>query len=330
MQLNQNEFLVNLMNLIVKVKLNKTSDGTRINDLINAVMVDNVGYGDGMALISVDTLAVKDYSENTSLLQVNKPKIDEQFLTTTDKKMITVTINRYIMAGAFAEEDSLAMCIAEIESMLEKTKNIYMYKKTVSAYENWKPIDPTDQAGTKLVNEGYQTKEIELIDTTGMSGATLVESQKANGLKVYQTVRETSLAMQSPSRNYNEIKYEEMYNADEIDYIINSAFDTLVNTHVTASLLNSDKLNNIKLYDKSIIIPSEQFTNSDTKTKTIGWLASRHKYQIATRFITATSFLDDSTLNLNGFLHFWLISGFARGLACTKFTAKFVAPAVAK
>lgn len=327
MQLNQNEFIVNLMNLIVKTKLNRTTSGRRINDLIDAVMVDNVSYGDSMAVISVDTLATKDYSDQTSLLQKNLPKVDEQVLTTTDKKMIVVTINRYIMAGAFANEDSLSQCIAEIESMLDKTKNIYMYRKTVGAFENWKPVDPTDNTGIKLVNEGTQTKEIELIDTTGMTGSTLIESQKANALKVYQVIRSTSLAMQAPSRLYNEIKFEEMYNADDLIYITNETFDTQINTYAIASLLNSDKLDNIKLYDKSIIIPSEQFTNADTKTKTIGWLASKYKYQIAPRFITATSFFDGSTLNLNEFLHFWLISGFARGLACTKFTAKYIAPA---
>ena len=327
MQLNQNEFLANLLNLIVNVRVNRTSEGRRINDLLDAVMVDNIEYGDGKALITVDTLPVKDYSKQSSLLTAQEPTVDEQFLTTTDKKYIEVTINRYLMKGAFANEESLSECIATIESMLEKTKNIYNYKKVVAAYQGWAPIDPTDPAGTKQVNVGTQTKEIELIDTTGMTGNELFESQRVNAIKIYQTIRETSLAMQAPSRKYNELQYEEMYNAEDLNLIINSAFDTEVNTYAYASLLNSDKLNNIALYKKSIIIPTEQFTGDVSKL--IGWLASDKKYQIAVRLMTVASFFDGSNLNLNEFLHIWLISGFARGLACTKFTAKFIKPTAA-
>ena len=72
-------------------------------------------------------------------MSVEKPVVDEQVLSTTDKKYIQLTLNRYIMAGAFADEYSLAECLAEMETMLEKTKAIYMYKKIVKAYQDWQP-----------------------------------------------------------------------------------------------------------------------------------------------------------------------------------------------
>lgn len=317
--LNQNEFIANLMNVIVKFRLNDTTSGRRINDLLDATIVDEVKFGDSMAIISVDTLNVKDYSETSSLLQVNKPTMDEQILTTTDRKLIEVTINRYLMAGAFADEYALSEAISMIESMLEKTKNIYNYKKTVLAYQGWEPVD-TEGAP---VNEDTQIVEVDLVDTTGMKGVELNETETANALKMYKAIREHALNMQAPSREYNEINYEEMYNADDMIFITNAKFDTLINTHAYASLLNSDKLNNIKLYDKSIVIPTKQFTDEETKNKTIGWLACKYKYQIAPRFILVTSFLDGSTLNLNEFLHMWLISGFARGLGMIKFVANY-------
>lgn len=324
MNFNQNEFLPNLINLVIVTKINRTINGDRINDLLNSVFVDPVEYGDGELFISVDTLATKDYSENSTLLQTNKPTIDEQYLSTTDKKYVTVTLNKYLMKGAFANEYSLADCIAVIEGMLEKTKNIYCYKKTITALEGWTPTKDG-----QAVNEGSQVVEIELINTANMTGQTLVETEKANALKIYTTIRNVALNVQAPSRKYNELQFEEMFNADELNLYINAKFDTQINTYAYASLLNSEKLNNIEQYKKSIIIPTEQFKQENQATL-IGWLASDKKYIIAPRLVLATSFFDGSNLKLNHFLHFWLISGFRNGLAMVKFTAKYVAPPATK
>lgn len=318
--LNQNEFLASLFNLVVETRVNRTAEGRRINDLIDSCLVDTIEYGEGKLLVSVDTLEVSDYSENTSLLTTKKPTIDEQYIETTDRKVIQVTINRYLMKGAFANEYALAECISTIESMLEKTKNIYMYKKIVKAYEDWTPVDGEGEARTT------QVVTIDLIDTTGMTGVELVESKKANALTIYEKIKELSLDIQTPSRNFNELGFEEMYNADELDFIVNGKFESLVNTYAIASLLNSEKLDNIQLYEKSIIIPSSQFTNENAKTKLIGILASKYKYQVAPRFTVTTSFNDASNLNMNEFLHFWLNSGFANGLAGVKLMANFVQP----
>lgn len=324
MNFNQNEFLPNLINLVVVTRLNKTTNGKRINDLLESVYVDPIEYGDGELLITADTLSVKDYSEASTLLQVNKPTLDEQYLSTTDKKYITVTLNRYLMKGAFANEYSLSECISEIESMLEKTRNIYCYKKVVTALQGWTPTKDGQP-----VNQDTQLVTINLIDTTGMTGQELIETEKANALKMYTTIRKYALNIQAPSRKYNELEYEEMYNAEDLNFYINEKFDTLLNTYAYASLLNSSKLDNIEQYRKSIIIPNEQFQTNNQNT-IIGWLASDKKYRIAPRLILATSFMDGSNLMLNYFLHMWLISGFANGKAMIKFTANYVAPATQK
>lgn len=320
--LNQNEFVANLVNLIVVTRLNNTSNGKRINDLLDFVVTDQVEYGDGLGIISVDTLDVEDYSANTSLLTPRKPTMDEAVLSTTDKKLVAVTINRYLMKGAFANEYSLEEAIAVITSMLEKTKNIYMYKKTVSAYEGWAPVDNSNQP----VNVDTQIVTVKLIDTTGMDGMRKTESEKANAIEIFTQIREKSLSVQAPSRKYNELEFEEMYNADELGLIINSKFDTLMNNYAMATLPQSMKLEDIRIYDKSILIPSEQLQVANRST-VIGWLASKLKYRIAPRFVVATNFFDGSNLNLTEFLHFWLNSGFAKGLACIKFVAEYVAPA---
>lgn len=312
--LNQNEFFGNLVNLVVKTRVNRTVKGERINELIDSCLIEGTPYGDGSLHITVDTLNVGDYSETSSILTNVKPTVDEQVISTTDRKKIQVTLNRWVSRGAFADEYSLDEMLGAVEEMLNKTKFIYLYKKIVSAYDGWVPTQAT------------QTVTVDLIDTTGMTGATKIESEKANALAIYTVIKRVSLAMQAPSRKYNDLEFEEMYNADDIDFISNGKFESLVNTYAIASLLHSDKLDNIKLYDKSIIIPEEQFTTDAIKQLCIGWLVSKNKYVISPRFEVMTSFEDGSNLMIQDFLHFWLNSGFVNGLAGVKLVANFVAP----
>lgn len=314
MTLNQNEFVEDILNLVVQVRTNKTTEGTRVNELIDAFYGDTVEYGDSKGYISVDTLSASDYSKQSSLLQVNEPTMDEQFLTTTDRKKVAVTINRYLMKGAFANEGSLSECLAVIESMLEKTKIIYTYKKIVSAFEGYTPAKAT------------QRLDVNLIDTTGMTGSELTETKKANAIALYEAIRNLSLAMQTPSRDYNDLGFEEMYNADDLVFVRSSKIEAFMNAYAYANLLNSDKLDNIKLYDKSIIIPESQLTPTPANKALVGWLCSKGKYQILPRFTIATAFQDGSNLMTNEWLHFWYISGFVNGLACVKIVANYIAP----
>lgn len=305
MTLNQNEFVSDLLNLVLELKVNKTTKGERVNELINEFYGDAVEYGDSKGYISVDTLTASDYSKTSSLLQVNEPTMDEQFLSTTDRKKIAVSISRYLMKGAFTGENSISEAIAVIESMLEKTKVIYTYKKIVNAFENYVPTEAT------------QTYSVTLDSEAGLSGADLEAVRRINAIKLHSAMRDVSIEMQTPTRKYNDLGFEEMYNADDLVFVKNSEIETYINAYAFAELLNSDKLNNIKLYDKSILIPSSQFTGDQSKT--IGWLCSKGKYQILPRFVIATSFVDGSNLMTNEWLHFWYISGFVNGLACVKF-----------
>lgn len=313
-QLNQNEFLANLCNLVVVTRINKT-----VNDidspLVRSCMMEDVPYGDSKLLITVDTLEAKDYSKTSSLLTVSEPTVDEQELETTDKKFFTVTLNRYLLKGAFANEYSMSDCVAVILSMLQKSKGIYLYKKVVGAYENWTPTQ-TDQ-----------TLTIDLIDTTDMTGQELYSAQVTNAKTILKKIQNLYENMTAPTRKYNDIEYETFMSGDDYKLILNSNFSNLIDVDALATLLNSSKITDKQTWRETYIIPSEQFTNSDTKTKVIGWLGDREKYQISPRFEVATSFSDGSNLMDNNWLHFWLISGMAKGLNLVKIVANFVAPA---
>lgn len=322
MTLNQNEFVGNLTNLIITTMVNKTVADT-MHPLVQSCLFDGVTYGDKAAMISVDTLAVSEYSADSSILSVVKPTLDEQQLSTTDKKKIQVTLNRYLMAGAFANEYSMSEAFAVILGMLQKTKGIYLYKKVVAAYENYNGGINNDGTVANLLPT--QTVTIDLIDVSTLNTeAEKAHARTANSNKIYQTLVGTLQAMCSPTRLFNELAFETLSTPDDLKFIVNNKFLNEMITDTLATLLNSAKISDQIKWSETIAIPKEQFANEETKTTVIGWLGDRNKYQIRPRFEVGTSFFDPSTLNQNDWLHFWLISGFVNGYPQVKFVARYV------
>lgn len=322
--LTQNEFVGALTNLAIQTLVNKTVADT-VSPIVQSCMFDGVEYGDKALMISVDTLSVTDYAEASSLLSVVKPTLDEQELSTTDKKKIQVTINRYLMKGAFANEYSISDAFTVILSMLQKTKNIYMYKKVVAAYENY--AGGLNNDGTPKEMLETQTVTVDMIDVTKLT--TEVEKKAArefNSNSIYKVLLGIQQGMTSPTRLYNELAFETISNPDDLKLIINGRFMNEMIVETMATLLNSAKISDQTKWKETYVVPEIQFSKDDTKTKVIGWLGDRNKYQIRPRFEVGTSFFDASNLNQNDWLHFWLISGFVNGYPQVKLVANFVAP----
>lgn len=322
MSLSQNDFVSDLTNLIVNVKVNKSVADTA-TPLVASCLFDGVPYGDKAALITVDTLSVGDYSSVSSVLTKTPPTVDEQQLNTTDRKVIAVTLSRYLMAGAFADEYSLSEAFAVILSMLEKTKGIYLYKKVVAAYENYAGGQAND--GTTIPMLATQTVTLNLIDVDNLTGeAEKQAARTANSNTIYEAMIGTLQAMCSPTRAFNELAFETLSTPDDIKLIINNKFMNSMITNTMATLLNSAKISDQAKWQATYVVPKEQFANSNTQENVIGWLGDRNKYQIRPRFEVGTGFNDPSTLDQTNWLHFWLISGFVNGLPLVKFVANFV------
>lgn len=324
--LTQNEFVGSLTNLAVVTLVNKTIADS-VSPLVQSCMFDAVEYGDKALMISVDTLDVTDYSDQSSLLSVVKPTLDEQELSTTDKKKIQVTLNRYLMKGAFANEYSIADAFAVILSMLQKTKNIYMYKKVVAAYEEYEGGFEND--GTPKAMLATQTKTIDMVNVSAVEGETNKKAAREfNSNQIYKALLEIQQGMCSPTRLYNELAFETISNPDDLKLVINGRFMNEMIVETMATLLNSSKISDQTTWKETHVIPEVQFAEQETKTNVIGWFGDRNKYQIRPRFEVGTSFFDASTLNQNDWLHFWLISGFVNGYPLVKLVARYVEPDV--
>ena len=324
MTLSQNEFIANLTNLIVVTQINRTVRGD-MPDLVRSCYKENIPAGAGKALITVDTLSVEDYKAQSSILTSKLPTVDEQQLNTNVKKYIQVTLNRYLTPGAFANDYAIAEFYAVVLEMLRKTKNIFLYKYCVSAYENFN--GGTNNDGSPISLKAGQTLTIDLTDTTGMTGEALAQANTQNAKTIYKEITNLIMNMVAPSRDYNELGFEEMPDYQDIKFIENSKFYNFLNVDALASLLNSAKITDQIKIKETILIPDKQFANADTKTKVIGWIGHEDKFQICPRFEVMTEFFDGSNLNDNHWLHFWLNTGFANGLCLVKVVANFIKPA---
>lgn len=315
--LSQNEFLANLTNLAIKMRVNKTIDDAE-SALVKSCLFDTVEYGDKAIITTVDTLDVNDYDDDSSLLTVTPPTVDEQVLSTTDKKYVTVTINKYLLTGAFSSEYSMAEFLAMVTSMLRKTRNVYMYKKVVAAFENYSSAIAT------------QTLKISLISPAGLTGDALYKVNKLNAMKILREIKNLFDEMTAPTRKYNELEYETFLNGSNYKMIWNSKFSNICDVDALADLVNSSKITDGQKWAENYVIPSGQFSSSSVAGNVIGWLCDKEKYQIKPRFEVATEFFDGSNLMQNNWLHFWLISGFVNGLNCVKILADYkeVAPEV--
>ena len=321
LQLTQNEFIANLTNLIVVTQVNRTVSD-RMPDLVRSAYKENIPYGAGKAIISVDTLAVEDYSASSTILTTKLPTVDEQAITTNLKKKIQVTLNRYLLPAAFANEYAISEFFAVVLEMLQKTKRIFLYKNVVSAYENFN--GGMSDTGEPLPLKEGQTLIIKLIDPTGATGAELAAINTANAKTIYKEIINLCMNMTAPSRAYNELGFEEMPDYQDIKFIENSRYANLLNVDALASLLNSGKITDEIRFKETIIIPDGQFAQDTTKKNVIGWIGHVDKYQICPRFEVMTEFFDGSNLNSNNWLHFWLNTGFANGLPLTKVVANYV------
>lgn len=322
MSLSQNEFVSDLTNLIITTMVNKGVADTA-SPLVESCLFDGVPYGDKAALISVDTLNVGNYSSTSSLLTKTLPTIDEQQLNTTDRKVIAVTLSRYLMAGAFANEYSLSEAFAVILGMLQKTKGIYLYKKIVSAYENY--VGGLNNDGTTKPMLATQTVTINLVDVSNLNDEAEKQAARTfNAEEIYRNLIGTLQAMCSPTRLFNELAFETLSDPNDIKFIVNNKFMNEMITDALATLLNSAKISDQIKWNATYVIPKEQFANASTQDTVIGWLGDRNKYQIRPRFEVGTGFMDASTLDQTNWLHFWLISGFVNGLPLVKFVANYV------
>ena len=303
--LQANAFLGALTNLIAYVE---TLDLFELDKLeLNKVCKKNdVRFGSGKVIRSADIPTVTNMPTVSTLLTVVSPTVDEQYLPVTKMKTVQLTINEYLMRGAFLNEYELNDFVAELRKMMRASKEAYIYNELVALVDGYTPTN------------SEQTVTVTMFDTTGLlDPAQLQMAQTFNTNALIKAMNKVRIKMQTPYDKFNDKSFTELVSPSEMNMIITDETygDVLVDTF--AKLFNSDKLTDVTKFGKVVEIPSDLLTTLGSTF--IGYLAHKDKFQYGYVFEVATSFFDGSTLNINNWLHFAYYIDIVNACPCVKF-----------
>lgn len=316
--LQANRFLGPLTNLIAYSQVANTTERGRVGDFVNSFQDINVENGDGKVVLSADLLDVNDLSGTSSLLETNEPTVNEQYVSVQNYKVIPMTINKYLMRGAFVAEDQLANFIGYLLSIMQTTKTVYLSKEIIKELEAYTPTQET------------QTVEIQTINTTGLTDPMQLQAAKTfNANAVQEAVINVLNELSFATKDYNDLGYEEVIDYSSMKFIIKSSENSKVLINSLATLLNSPKITESQKWRETYVVPDKQFT--DAENENVAWLMHDKKIQYGYFYEVATEFFDASTLNQNNWLHFayYLDTIDAYPAVCFKITPSLTPAALA-
>ena len=290
--LQANRFLGALTNLIAYSQVANTAEAGRVGDFVNSFQDINVENGDGKVVLSSDFLNVNDLSGTSSLLTSNPPDVDEQYVSVTNYKVIPMTINKYLMRGAFVAEDQLANFVGYLMSIMRATKTAYLSDMLIEELDAYTPALPT------------QTVTVQLINTDGLTDPMQLQSAKTYNANAIQKAFINKLNdMSFPTAKYNDLGHKEIIDFNSLKLLMRQDTNTDIIVDSLAYLLNSDKITEAQRWGETFAIPNDQFPD-DTDFEKIAWLMHKKKIQFGYFYEVATEFFDASTLNQNDWLHF--------------------------
>lgn len=316
--LNVNKFLGAIANLIAYTQVADTMERGRVGEFVGSFQDINVENGDGKLVLAADMLEVKDLNAQSSLLNTNKPTVDEQYIDVENYKVIPMTINRYLMRNAFVDESQLANFTGYLLSIMQSSKVAYLSKELIKELEAYTPTQTS------------QTVTVPVINTTGLTDPMQLEAANRYNANALQKALINALnEMSFPTSEFNDLEYEEVIDYSSLKLIIRQNKDADLLVDSLAYLLNSDKITEAQRWSKTFVVPSKQFT--DTNNTFVAWLMHNKKIQYGYFYEVATSFFDGSTLNQNDWLHFayYLDTVKAYPAVCFKLEASLTPAALA-
>ena len=291
--MNVNQFLGAVTNLIVSTRvLHTLSDSVR--PIVKSFLKEASPFGDQDRFLSADILEDGDYAETSTLLTVKKPTVNEETIAITDQKKWKVSLTRYLLQGAFVDEYALSSFYNLLISLLTKTKNVFLYEKSITALMAWTP-----------------TLSTQTIEVNVANGATDETKAKA----IYKALKNVYLNMLAPNKLYNDIAFTEDATIEDLNFYVNADFENLLEVSTNAFAYNLGELKKW-LGERKFLIPSAKVTAPNATT--VGWIFHTDKYQIRPFFDVATSFFDADNLVQHQYVHSWFKSGYVKALTGVK------------
>lgn len=331
--LSANKFIGTLTNLIAYTRALDTQDTRGLDRLLNQFRGPNLPTGDGYVVRSTGIPEVEDLdTANSSILTVKKPVIKEQYIPIKEYKKVQITVNQYLMRGAFVRTDAMAELIGLILKSMQTAEKLYLYNRVLGIANR---DDENSYGLTALADNifgvGGETKNSDIsnsdlsksfeIEITGESiGSATTPSEKLYS-RTYNTkafVRKLITTVKQIERGYynslNGVK--SLVGRDNLVVVMTDEMLASLDVDLMATLLNSEYLND-KIAIDIITIPSWRGDTNYADDATV-LILQKNGYQYGFFYEVTTSFFDPSNLNTNNFLHFAYYSGIVEsGIAGT-------------
>lgn len=324
--LSVNKFLGALTNLIAYAQVANTVQSGAVGRLIASSQDIDTPNGDGKVIRFVNTIQPQDLSVTSStLLTQSPPTVGEQHLSVSGYKYIPLTLNKYLLRGAWVNEEQMAEFTAYCMSVMERSKDIFLYKELVKEYVGYTPTQAT------------QTLTINLASTTGTSTPDAIEAANVlNAKRISKALLGQLREFEAPTSEYNDANVgsssdaqylEQVIDRSSLKLVINARYDIDLIVDTFATLFNSGKITEDERWSETIAIPEKQLVAagaaSGTVQNIIGWLLDRKKIQFGYFYNVATSFFDASNLSQNNWLHFSYYIGVVNALPAVKLVANY-------
>lgn len=312
--LNANKFIGALTNLIAYTRALDTQDTRGLDRLLDTFRGPNLPTGDGYVVRSTGIPTVSDLdTANSSVLTVVKPSVLEQYIPVKAYKKVQVTINDYLMRGAFNRESAMGELVGLILKSMRTAEKLYLYNMVVgNATSGLSGL----AVGANLSGDEALSFNINITGIADSDSATPQERLSARTYNTKAFVRQLIATIKRIERGEYEGMngVQSLVGRDKLVCIMTDDMLASLDVDLMATLLNSEYLNDpIKVK----IITISEWKNETSQDSTV-LLMQDDAYIYGFFYEVATTFFDPSNLNTNNWLHFSYYEGVVKaGIAGT-------------
>jgi hypothetical protein len=312
--LNANKFIGTITNLIAYTRALDTQDTRGLDRLLDAFRGPNLPTGDGYVARSTGIPTVTDLdTANSTVLTVEKATLKEQYIPVKAFKKVQVTINDYLMRGAFVRESAMGELVGLILKSMRTAEKLYLYNMVVGGANSG--LSGLASGATLADGEALSFN----INVTGIADSGELTPQERLSARTYNTkafVRQLIATIKRIERgDYSAMnKVQSLVGRDKLVCIMTDDMLASLDVDLMATLLNSEYLNDpIKVK----IITISEWKNEQSQDSTV-LLMQDDAYIYGFFYEVATTFFDPSNLNTNNWLHFSYYEGVVKaGIAGT-------------
>ena len=304
--LNANVFIGTMANLIAYSRVLDTYKvGGALTKLTDKFRGNDISFGDSIIINSATLPTVSDLDTSSSTLLTRVlPGVSQQVISVSAFKYIQLSINEYLMAGAFINESAMATLVAYLISTMQTAKTLHMYG-VVERLINLRLTAEITADNHVVTVEGVAT------DPDNDDAQTMLANATHNSVKFFKwlrnEIRQYELGKKKSFKGASDTTGRKcVETGDNLVVLIHPKLNASLDADALAVLLKSDKLTsgyNVEFIEVDLATISGT-PEVITEVPQYAILCSDDAFTYGYFYQVATSFFDPATLNRQNWLHF--------------------------